>query len=223
MEDRAVDPRRRLREPRGRGRARRAPRPTCCTSTAWTATTCRTSRSARRSSQSLRPHTDLFLDCHLMVDNPGVLLDDFAEAGADGCTVHVELGDPRPLFDRDRARSACGVGLVVRARDAVRRGRAVPRRDRPPARDERAHRASAVSRSSPRCSTRCAPRARTIDERGLAGRDRDRRRHQDRQRAARGRGRRRHPRVGHAASSAPTIPAAAARAIRAAASAPTAR
>jgi ribulose-phosphate 3-epimerase len=48
---------------------------------------------------ALRPHTDLFLDCHLMVDNPGRLLTSFAEAGADGITVHVELGDPRPLLD----------------------------------------------------------------------------------------------------------------------------
>jgi len=48
---------------------------------------------------ALRPHTDLFLDCHLMIDNPGRLLDAFAEAGADGITVHVELGDPRPLLD----------------------------------------------------------------------------------------------------------------------------
>jgi len=47
---------------------------------------------------ALRPHTELFLDCHLMVDNPGRLLGDFAEAGADGLTVHVELGDPRPLL-----------------------------------------------------------------------------------------------------------------------------
>jgi ribulose-phosphate 3-epimerase len=53
--------------------------------------------------KSLRPHTDLYLDCHLMVDNPGDLLDAFAAAGANGCTVHVELGDPRPLFDRMRA------------------------------------------------------------------------------------------------------------------------
>jgi len=60
---------------------------------------------------SLRPQTDLFLDCHLMVDNPGVLLDDFAKAGADRCIVHVELGDPRPLFDRMRA-LGMGVGLV---------------------------------------------------------------------------------------------------------------
>src|SRR6266705_2395859 len=59
----------------------------------------------------LRPHTDLYLDCHLMIDNPGDLLDDFAKAGADSCTVHVELGDPRPLFDRMRAHGM-RVGLV---------------------------------------------------------------------------------------------------------------
>lgn len=53
--------------------------------------------------KSLRKHTDLFLDCHLMVDNPGGLLAGFADAGADGCTVHVELGDPRVLFDEMRA------------------------------------------------------------------------------------------------------------------------
>jgi ribulose-phosphate 3-epimerase len=52
---------------------------------------------------ALRKHTDLFLDCHLMVDNPAVLLPAFADAGADGCTVHVELGDPRPLFDEIRS------------------------------------------------------------------------------------------------------------------------
>ena len=62
--------------------------------------------------KSLRKHTDLFLDCHLMVDNPGVLLADFASAGADRCIVHVELGDPRPLFDELRRRDV-GVGLVL--------------------------------------------------------------------------------------------------------------
>jgi ribulose-phosphate 3-epimerase len=53
--------------------------------------------------KSLRKRTALFLDCHLMVDNPGDLLADFADAGADGCTVHVELGDPRPLFEAMRS------------------------------------------------------------------------------------------------------------------------
>jgi len=47
---------------------------------------------------SLRRRTSLFLDCHLMVDNPGRLLAAFTDAGSDGLTVHVELGDPRPLL-----------------------------------------------------------------------------------------------------------------------------
>jgi ribulose-phosphate 3-epimerase len=61
---------------------------------------------------SLRARTDLFLDCHLMVDNPAVLLGDFVDAGADRCIVHIELGDPRPLFDELRERKA-GVGLTL--------------------------------------------------------------------------------------------------------------
>ena len=61
---------------------------------------------------SLRARTELFLDCHLMVDNPGVLLADFAEAGADRCIVHIELGDPRPLFSELRDRGL-GVGLTL--------------------------------------------------------------------------------------------------------------
>jgi ribulose-phosphate 3-epimerase len=62
--------------------------------------------------KSLRARTDLYLDCHLMVSNPGDLLDGFAAAGADGCTVHVELGDPRPLFDRIRV-LGMRVGLTL--------------------------------------------------------------------------------------------------------------
>ena len=62
---------------------------------------------------ALRSRTSLFLlDCHLMVDNPGVLLADFADAGADRCIVHVELGDPRPLFAELRNRGV-GVGLTL--------------------------------------------------------------------------------------------------------------
>jgi ribulose-phosphate 3-epimerase len=52
--------------------------------------------------KSLRSRTKLLLDCHLMVTNPGELLADFADAGADGCTVHVEVGDPRPAFEQMR-------------------------------------------------------------------------------------------------------------------------
>jgi ribulose-phosphate 3-epimerase len=62
--------------------------------------------------KSLRPHTDLFLDCHLMVDNPGDLVEDFAEAGADSCTVHVELDGTAELITEMR-RLGLGVGVVV--------------------------------------------------------------------------------------------------------------
>ncbi len=61
---------------------------------------------------SLRKRTDLFLDCHLMVDNPEVLFADFAQAGADRCIVHIELGDPRKRFEQLRTLGV-GVGLVL--------------------------------------------------------------------------------------------------------------
>lgn len=41
--------------------------------------------------KSLRKETDLYLDVHLMIDNPDDLLADFVEAGADGITVHAEV------------------------------------------------------------------------------------------------------------------------------------
>src|SRR3712207_2718436 len=43
--------------------------------------------------KSIRRRTDLYLDCHLMMTNPGDFLEAFAKAGASGCTVHVELDD----------------------------------------------------------------------------------------------------------------------------------
>jgi ribulose-phosphate 3-epimerase len=61
---------------------------------------------------SLRPHTDLFLDCHLMVTDPGMWLERLAEAGADLCSVHVELGNPTPLLERIRA-LGMRAGVVV--------------------------------------------------------------------------------------------------------------
>jgi len=40
---------------------------------------------------ALRPLTNLPLDVHLMIEEPDRYLADFAEAGADGLTVHVEV------------------------------------------------------------------------------------------------------------------------------------
>lgn len=39
---------------------------------------------------SLRKKTDLFLDVHLMIEEPIRYIDEFVKAGADGLTVHVE-------------------------------------------------------------------------------------------------------------------------------------
>jgi ribulose-phosphate 3-epimerase len=55
---------------------------------------------------SLRRHSSLFFDCHLMMTDPGRYLDDFARAGADGCTVHVEVGGTDELVAQMR-----GLGL----------------------------------------------------------------------------------------------------------------
>jgi len=52
--------------------------------------------------ESLRKHTPLFFDCHLMMTDPGKYLGAFADAGADGCTVHVEVGQTGALIARMR-------------------------------------------------------------------------------------------------------------------------
>ena len=55
---------------------------------------------------------DLYFDCHLMMDNPGDFLDDFKAAGANGCTVHVEIGGTDDLIAQMRA-LGLDVGLAA--------------------------------------------------------------------------------------------------------------
>jgi len=55
---------------------------------------------------SIRHHTDMYLDCHLMMTNPGQYLEAFRRAGADGCSVHVEVNETQSLIDQMR-----GLGL----------------------------------------------------------------------------------------------------------------
>ncbi len=43
--------------------------------------------------KTVRPVTKLFFDVHLMCSAPEILLEPFAEAGADQMNVHIELGD----------------------------------------------------------------------------------------------------------------------------------
>lgn len=58
--------------------------------------------------KSLRPYSERFFDCHLMMSEPGRYLEAFAAAGADGCTVHVEVNGTRSLIEDAR-----GLGLRV--------------------------------------------------------------------------------------------------------------
>jgi len=51
---------------------------------------------------SLRDHTDLFFDTHLMITDPDRYLEAFRDAGSDGCTVHVEVGGTQALIDQMR-------------------------------------------------------------------------------------------------------------------------
>ncbi|HUY65227.1 MAG TPA: ribulose-phosphate 3-epimerase [Acidimicrobiales bacterium] len=51
---------------------------------------------------SLRAHTDLFFDTHLMITEPARYLELFRDAGSDGCTVHVEVGGTGELIAQMR-------------------------------------------------------------------------------------------------------------------------
>jgi ribulose-phosphate 3-epimerase len=57
---------------------------------------------------AIRKHTDLYLDCHLMMTNPGQYLEAFAQAGANHCSVHVEIDSTAELITQMR-----GLGLDV--------------------------------------------------------------------------------------------------------------
>ena len=50
----------------------------------------------------------VYLDCHLMITEPERYLERFREAGAAGCSIHVELGRTGALIDQMR-----GLGLDV--------------------------------------------------------------------------------------------------------------
>ena len=62
--------------------------------------------------EAIRRHTDLYLDCHLMMTNPGEYLEAFRRAGADGCSVHVEIGGTAALISQMRD-LGLAVGLAV--------------------------------------------------------------------------------------------------------------
>jgi len=71
--------------------------------------------------EAIRRITDLPLDCHLMIEEPLRYGPEFAKAGADVVTFHVEVpGDPARTFDAIEAAGA-KAGMVLNPATDVRR------------------------------------------------------------------------------------------------------
>ncbi|HEU4919453.1 MAG TPA: ribulose-phosphate 3-epimerase [Candidatus Limnocylindrales bacterium] len=62
----------------------------------------------------IRPRTELPLDAHLMISEPGRFIDEYIEAGCDSITFHVEIDEPiEPTLRAIRA-AGRAAGLAVR-------------------------------------------------------------------------------------------------------------
>ena len=69
--------------------------------------------------RTVRPLTKMFLDVHLMCSKPEILLEPFADAGADEIIIHVELGEQvAPLIWKIRSLGK-KVGLAVNPPTAI--------------------------------------------------------------------------------------------------------
>ena len=66
--------------------------------------------------ESIRRHTDMFLDVHLMVDKPARYIGQFCKAGADLLSIHLEADHPARIADALRAMEANGVKKAVALR-----------------------------------------------------------------------------------------------------------
>lgn len=64
--------------------------------------------------KALRPHTDAFFDCHMMVAKPEQWVDDIKDAGGDQFTFHLEAtNDPLALIEQIRA-TGMKVGVAIK-------------------------------------------------------------------------------------------------------------
>ena len=66
--------------------------------------------------QSIRKCTDMFLDVHLMVEKPVRYIEDFAKAGSDLLSVHLEADHPRHIAEALRKMEECKVKKAVALR-----------------------------------------------------------------------------------------------------------
>ncbi|RIA95324.1 ribulose-phosphate 3-epimerase [Glomus cerebriforme] len=69
--------------------------------------------------QSLRKHTNVFLDCHLMVSKPEKWVDDFAKAGASLYCFHIEAtNEPEALIEQIK-KAGMKVGVAVKPKTPI--------------------------------------------------------------------------------------------------------
>ena len=66
--------------------------------------------------KSIRAHTDMFLDVHLMIAKPVRYIEAFASAGADLLCVHLEADMPPSIREALNAMDRCGVKKAVALR-----------------------------------------------------------------------------------------------------------
>ena len=66
--------------------------------------------------KSIRKCTDMFLDVHLMIDKPVRYIEDFAKAGADLLSIHLEADHPTRIAEALRKMEECKVKKAVALR-----------------------------------------------------------------------------------------------------------
>lgn len=63
--------------------------------------------------KAIRPYTNLPIDCHLMMVDPSLYIEEFAKAGADLITVHVESCPHLNRVTQQIKQAGCQVGVVL--------------------------------------------------------------------------------------------------------------
>ena len=66
--------------------------------------------------ESIRKHTGMILDVHLMIDKPARYIDAFCKAGADLLSVHLEADHPTRIAEALKIMGECGVKKAVALR-----------------------------------------------------------------------------------------------------------
>lgn len=66
--------------------------------------------------KSIRSHTDMFLDVHLMIDKPVRYIEDFCKAGADMLSIHLEADHPTRIAEALKIMDKYGVKKAIALR-----------------------------------------------------------------------------------------------------------